>query len=285
MTRILHIADLHYGHSRFLPEGRHIERQRLMGQEICKVIRDKQVELVIIAGDLAHRIDLSPEEECAMMEFLYDLDNLADWVAIAGNHDKYVEGKTRIDFLQSAKFTRGTIATTRPLYVDKCGVGLILLPYAGYSTDTLEAAVRDLMTPGVAQGVPIIVVSHEHFVGAILDSGYVGYSKDYPRVPDIEEILYWALGDIHLHQQIGPTAWYSGSPMQHTFGEKVPKGVMLLDVAGKVCYAQFIELTALGKLLTVETPPEEWSTTDFYRLVGDAQVVEGAPVQIGRAHV
>lgn len=273
--RILHTADLHYGHSRFLPAGAHIERQQRMSREICSLVQAHHIDVVILAGDIAHRIDLSPEEEYIMVEFLRDLDDLVPWVAIAGNHDRYGKDKTRIDFLTQVKFKQGTIATSQPSWVLHRDVKFILVPYAGHSTESLENAVHKVIATS-KPAATTIVVAHEHFEGAVLDSGYVGHSQGYPRIPRIPEVDYWALGDIHLHQAVTVGAWYSGAPIQHTFGEKLPKGVIVLDLTTKEM--EFVELTTPSKLITLDAAPEIWDEANYYRIVGEAQVIkQGSP--------
>lgn len=298
MTRIrlLHTGDLHYGHSRFLPQDAHIERHRQMGQEILQICKSQSVDQVIIAGDLAHRIDLSPAEELAMMEFLHELDKvlgdsqdrLVDscWMATSGNHDYMGIGRSRLDFLNHARFQKAYLATNEPKCIMRGGLCHILIPFGGYSTNDLELIVehftKTVWTPwsnDIGEQWPIVVTCHEHFHGAVYDTGYVGKGK-YPKVPDIPEVAYWALGDIHLYQALRANAVYCGAPMQHTFGEALPKGVLLVDFENGNLKQEFVPLQTPGQLITLEQPPEEWDTRHFYRLVGNAQVVQSNSDQL-----
>lgn len=272
--RILHTADLHFGHSRFLPEGAHIERQKQMGEEIISVAKTHQVDVVVIAGDITHRPDISPEEEFALIEFLHCLDATVPWVLGDGNHDYLGEGRSRIAFLDLVGF-QGCIVTGTPQAQIIAGCNFIVIPYGGYTTEQLEQIVLSFCH----STLPNVVVAHEHFEGAVLDSGFIGKSRSYPKVPNLEQVAYWALGDIHLYQELRKNAIYSGSPIQHTFGEALPKGVVLVEL-DETLSTTFLPFDLPGKLITLDSPPSEWHEKDFYRIIGKPQILEESPVQL-----
>lgn len=85
--RILHTSDFHIGKRLYASER--IEEQRAFLQELSKVCKEEQIDIVLIAGDLFDTFNPST----ASMKLLYD--SLCDIskggtrpvVAIAGNHD------------------------------------------------------------------------------------------------------------------------------------------------------------------------------------------------------
>ena len=56
-------------------------------------------------------------------------------------------------------------------------------------------------------------------------------------------------------QKLRSNAWYCGSPLQKDFGEKLPKGVLLIDIGSK---PKFIELTTPIPLIELNRIPKQW---------------------------
>jgi len=85
--RILHTSDWHLGRDLY-GRSRQTEQERFV-DELCSLVKDEDIHLVLIAGDVYDTVNPSAFAE----ELFYDcLDRLADGgrravVAIAGNHD------------------------------------------------------------------------------------------------------------------------------------------------------------------------------------------------------
>ena len=85
--RILHTADWHLGCK--TDDMSRIEEQKLALQQIINITRDKEVDIVIIAGDIYDSFLPSSEAEDLFYKTVKELNNDGDTIviAIAGNHD------------------------------------------------------------------------------------------------------------------------------------------------------------------------------------------------------
>ena len=85
--RILHTSDFHIGKRLYASER--IEEQRAFLQELSKVCKEEQIDIVLIAGDLFDNFNPSTFSMKLLYDSLCDISNLGNCpiVAIAGNHD------------------------------------------------------------------------------------------------------------------------------------------------------------------------------------------------------
>ncbi len=85
--RILHTADWHLGKK--LETFSRIQEQRTVLEEICRIAEEREVDVVLIAGDLYDTFNPSTEAEELFYKTLRRLSNQGrrPVVAIAGNHD------------------------------------------------------------------------------------------------------------------------------------------------------------------------------------------------------
>lgn len=255
--RILHTSDWHLGAS--LGGFGRLEEQRAVLGEICRLARDKHVDVVLLAGDV---YDSFTPPAAAEQLFLDAMDTLSRaniaCVVIAGNHDSperlcaprafagthgiYITGlpgetPQGEGILESApNFLR-----IRPHDCD-CDCAIVALPYPsmgrlGCNENEYSARVGDMLREAQTHFKPEYVnvaVSHlfarggkacgterpiEGVGGALCVAG-----------EDLGNAQYVALGHLHRAQQIG-NARYSGSIMQQDFGESGQmKQVLIIDL-------------------------------------------------------
>ncbi len=255
MPRFLHTADLHINALRKF-DG-YLDRHRRTLFDISKIALDAEVDFIIVAGDIYDRRDISHAERQLLSEWL--ATTRTPIVAISGNHDqRSVEiGDTCLSYLSSLsdQFSRHLIYDGVPTCVDLLGCRLILLPYQGWMDQELhlilQAKIQDSPTD-----LPIIVVLHEAVYGCKTDTGFSVTKKNQIRLDSsFPEVIYWALGDIHAHQEVRPNAWYPGSPHQTRFDESTTKGVLIVDTDTPTD-PEFISVDTIP-LLTFDTPPND----------------------------
>ena len=91
--RLMHLSDLHLG--KMLLEQSLIDDQRYILEEIIKIIKEKNVDVVMISGDVYDKAIPNIEAVKLFSEFLTKLYKLGVKVfVIAGNHDS----KDRLSF-------------------------------------------------------------------------------------------------------------------------------------------------------------------------------------------
>jgi len=187
------------------------------------------------------------------------------------------EQLTALHFLKTLenhdKFKSVHIAELEPRIVSIMGVDFALLPYRYYNSQTFATAARSLVAQATED--KIVVVCHECINGASTDTGWKA-SHGFIELPNIPEVTFWALGDIHKQQAVRKNAHYPGSPIQHTFGDApTGKGVLLVDTDHPTTI-QKIPLLGIKPLLTLTEVPDEWPDA-YIRIVGIKEVPRDLP--------
>jgi hypothetical protein len=67
-------------------------------------------------------------------------------------------------------------------------------------------------------------------------------------------------------QKIGKRAWYCGSPMQHNFGEELPKGVIIADLKTHKIKPVPIKSARIKTLVQFDTVPKKWPKNAYVKL-------------------
>ncbi len=259
--RLLHTSDWHVGktirgHSR---AGEH----RAVLAEIAAIAADREVDVVLVAGDLYETSAPSAESESIVHRALLDLAEVAPVVMVTGNHDNPRRFEALAPLLALGRIhaasapkapSDGGVAT---IEVDGVGLARIaLLPFVSQRSivkarDLMDAAAYEnaqnygerlarvlaALTAGFTADAVNIVLAHAFVLGGQIGGGerpahlvedYSISSLDLPTTAG-----YVALGHLHRAQKIpGPTAiHYCGSPLQLDFGEQQQhKQVNVVDI-------------------------------------------------------
>ncbi len=253
--RILHTSDWHLGrqfHNQSL-----LEDQRYALQQICTIVAEYQVDVVIVAGDIYDR-SVPPAAAVELLDETIDRichDLKVPMIMIAGNHDS----PERLGFGARQLATAGLhVAGTlwkKPQKIvlqDRHGgkVAFYPLPYVDpatvrnlHATDvtTHEEALSyliDLIHTERDREIPAVVIAHCYLSGGEsseserpLAVGGVEYVS--PQLFD--GFSYAALGHLHGSQFRGAEKIrYSGSPLKYSFSEEQQKkSVTLLDLSSQ----------------------------------------------------
>lgn len=248
--RFLHTSDLHLGkvfHNTSL-----LEHQKYALEQIVELLVQREVDGLIIAGDLYDRA-VPPESAVALLnEFLSKvcIDLKIPTFVIAGNHDSGERLGFASGFLsRNGLHMAGPVTeSVTPCKLEKAGqvVDIFLIPYAhprsaaqklglGSSShqDVLEALV-DRARDELTDGRPAVLVSHCFVAG-----GEVSDSERRLTVGGSEQVSasifkgfdYTALGHLHAPQNRGDAIRYSGSLLKYSFSEvNHDKGVTVVDI-------------------------------------------------------
>lgn len=160
------------------------------------------------------------------------------------------------------RFRHTIVAEGRPEWVTVAGQEFLLFPWHREAASALVKESRRHRT------APVVVL-HLALKGAKADNGY--------RLPTGEELdprvhaCYLALGDLHLQQRpfkALPHMWYCGAPIQHDFGETLPKGCLIVDPREPTT-PRFVPLEVRPRLITVQSLDEHRQADqhDLFRLI------------------
>lgn len=237
--RFVHTADIHFGGSRVLP--RYLERQEAAFDQIFDVAYDQNISTVVIAGDLFDEAEPDAETRDLVERKLLEYDAAGFTILlIPGNHDLVDRsGYTAIHYLSMLYEhgrLRNSVITERTRYVQVGDTVFCLLvhPRGGF-TEACRKAVIDYHASGIRVDADnFVMVAHETIRGSQTDiklqnGDYFCLETGVERPDSSLNVTYWALGDIHKMQSVGPRAFYSGAPLQIKFGDDWPKGVLVVD--------------------------------------------------------
>ena len=237
--KILHLSDLHLG--KRVNGFSMIEDQEYILGQIPDIIRNNQIETVLIAGDVYDRSVPSEEAVALFDRFLKTLSELGQKVlVISGNHDS----ACRLSFGSGLMTGSGVYISEvfhgipdRVDLEDSCGtVHFYLLPYIRSSQvrecfpdakiDHLEDALRTVIeNTEPDQRERNVLVAHQFVTGASLSE------SEELQIGGLDQISaelfapfdYTALGHIHRPQTLdfcgsGPVR-YSGTLLKYSFSE------------------------------------------------------------------
>lgn len=272
MPKFIHTADWHIGKSRFIPD--YLQRQVQGIRFAYESATKNNCDFVLCSGDLVERVVLKPEEKDALLDLIayYDREGIKTYI-VTGNHDRVSTEYTNLHFIQILTrnhFKNVVIAVNEPITVELDKDWFLgLVPYFNYDQESLNVTIQMMIKKMKRKG---IIAFHAMLLNSVTDLGHRFTSG--LNLPEFDEIKYWALGDIHRFQKMKDNAYYSGPPIQHDFGEHLPKGVLLVDVQEQL-NLKFIDIEGVKPLLTVEEneaiPENAW-----VRVRGSVKALETA---------
>lgn len=258
--RILHTADWHLGRTL---EGRsRLEEQEAFLDELVGIVRDQQIDLVLMAGDVYDTVNPPAQAEKLFYE---SISRLADGgarqiVAIAGNHDNPERLAASAPLADRQGITLLGLPGTEamPLDIRRTGERAMLyaLPYPSESrlkellsedadeeslqvvySDRIGAMIRQA-SQSFSKDTVNLIMSHIYVLGGAesdserpiqVGGAYTVNAKAFGTAAD-----YVALGHLHRPQSVKADVpvKYSGSPLAYSFSEAgQAKSVTVLDIS------------------------------------------------------
>lgn len=236
IKKIIACADIHIRNYKRMDEYQ-IQLNKFI--DYCKNYvnkYDKGEVCIVIAGDLVHsKTDLSPECYDLTSWFLNQLDNIAETIVIAGNHDFNASNSSRMDPI-SVIFSMNNFKQTR--YLDK-----ELNMKSGCIIDQnivwcLYSAFDQFVKPNIDEtkikhpDETYVALYHGDILGSKTDVGFmseIGVKPDY-----FSGVNFGIFGHIHRRQCIpveGINLVYCGSLIQQDHGENISgHGFVIWDV-------------------------------------------------------
>lgn len=286
--RILHTSDWHLGKK--LDNKTRISEQRMVLKEIADIVKQNNVDIVLIAGDVYDTYLPSAEAEKLFYDAVYDITKTgAQIIIISGNHDDPLRltASNSIASLGGVYFSgygvnadyRGTegadcklVSGGEDYFVfEKNGekVYFACLPYPTElrmrekinENESYADKVRRYISTAMrfSENIPVVLVAHIFMLGGVTTEGErpidLGGARILPPSVIPENVVYSALGHLHKRQVVSKNSnvVYSGSIMPYSFDEAgFEKSVTLFDVEdGKAENVRQISLTSYKKLYKV----------------------------------
>jgi len=225
-VRFVQASDIHIGESRTLPN--YLERHAPVLWQIQDRCIQERLPL-ILPGDVFHTKTPTFEERLLADRFFGRCEaEKIPTIVTPGNHDHLYGEVTLLDGYKHYPLTYVKIVTYKPEVAVIGDTAFICVGWGNYSKDDLEQIVRGFL-PGVMQYKYRVALVHECIVGSRFDNGLV--SPKGSSLPNISEITYWAVGDIHTFQPTNlPNGFYAGAPLQFRFDDQQTKGYLVVDL-------------------------------------------------------
>jgi exonuclease SbcD len=307
--KLIHTADWHIGQS-FFDFDRKKEHLQFL-QWLKKQVREKEIDALLIAGDVFDGPNPSAESQKMFYRFLREAAAMRpslQIVIIAGNHDSGARLEAPEALLEDLHVSvRGVVRRTPEGEIDYERLIVPLLKDGNVAAWCL--AVPYLRqgdysgTVSYAQGVseiyktlydkvedktkPIIALGHLQATGAEISENdrsertIIGGLECVSPDAFAHEIAYTALGHLHRAQRVSKreNVRYAGAPLPMSFAEKNNKqGVTLVEISGsgtKIERIGFEPPAALMSIPAEPKPPEE--VLEEIRRLPDGEITPASP--------
>lgn len=244
--KIIHTADWHLGQT-FFGYERYREHEVFLNW-LCDVIKEREIDLLLIAGDIFDSPNPSAEAQRMFYSFLTKITNENKELQIiltAGNHDSAARLEAPNSLLGVFNTTISGVVHYKNDGIDydrmivplKKGGCCLAVPYLRLSdlpeaenySEGVALLYNELYCRAKEMGhSPVVAMGHLQASGAEVS---VGDSSEYAIIGGMEGIdaqfanegiIYTALGHLHREQQVHKRAnvRYSGAPLPMSFAEK-----------------------------------------------------------------
>lgn len=246
--KLLHTSDLHLGKS--LLEESLIEDQKYILNEIIKIIKEENIDALLIPGDIYDKNIPSVDAVNLFNDFLFELSNLKiDTFITSGNHDSNIRlgfGKELFNKLNIHIVTEFNGVIEKYEYKD---TDIYLLPYIKpfnikqFINEDIEINNSNEMMKYLLNNLTLnkdkknIILLHQFVMNNNEDlefsdseSQVVG-TLDSIDVNLFKDFDYVAMGHIHRPQKVKHDyIRYSGTPLKYSFSEaNDKKSVVIFD--------------------------------------------------------
>lgn len=286
--RILHLADLHLG--KILQEQPLIEDQKYMLEEIIKKVKEENIEIILISGDIYDR-SIPQTDAVDMLDYFLNklIKDLKKQVfMISGNHDS----KERLGFGNKIFENDGLYISSKyegqikkvELQDEYGKLNIYLLPFIKpvevkkYFEDEIlsydETIKKIIEKENIDETQRNIILTHQ-FVTCIgeeverTDSETISLGGiDNVDISNYDKFDYVAIGHVHRPQRIGrDTARYAGTMLKYSFSEvNHKKTIPIIDFKEKGnINIKLVELTPLRDMREIKGPIEELTKKENYK--------------------
>lgn len=288
--KLIHLSDLHLGKN--ILEQSLIDDQEYILDQITKIIKDKNIDVVLIAGDVYDKGIPNVDAVKLFSSFLTKLYKLqVEVFVISGNHDS----KDRLSFgnelfIDNGVYIEGTFngrLKCIELYDDYGEFNVYMLPFVKLADvrsyfqdeniDSYDDAVRTVINnTDIDKSKRNIVMIHQFVTASGVDvirSDSENMSLggiDNVDVTNFFDFDYVAMGHIHRGQKlIKDTIRYAGSPLKYSFSEvNHKKSVPIIEFKEKGdINIELVELIPLRDMRVIKGRLAELLDKDFVKTI------------------
>lgn len=312
--KLLHTADWHIGQYFFGYDRK--EEHTYFFDWLKKMIKEQQVDVLLVAGDVFDSPNPSAESQKIFYRFLREVTtenpNLQT-VIIAGNHDSSGRLEAPNPLLEEMNVhVRGIVRKNEDGEIDyqqlfvplskngEVKAWCIAVPYLrqgdypnaesyvkGVSTlyDKLHAGLQQIK----GNDLPVIVMGHLQATGSEVSENdrsertvIGGLECISPEVFDKKDIIYTALGHLHKPQRVSKreNVSYAGSPLPMSFAEKNYKqGANLIEIEkGQLKGIERLDFEPLAGLISLPKQPKPLAEVlDEIKSLPDGEITKASP--------
>jgi len=239
-TSVVFIGDPHFQVS-------NIEEVEIFVNRITELVAERKPDIVVIGGDLLHTHErLHTIALNKAYDFVDKMRKITTTYVLVGNHD-YIQNQqflTTNHWMNAMKDWKNTIIVDKVIVKVIKNEKLVFVPYVppGRFEDALNTIGDDWKDASC-------IFAHQEFygckMGAIVSEEGDKWSLDNPHIVS---------GHIHSRQIPQENIYYSGSAMQHAFGESDKNIIACLDIQNKKYTLDEIDLSLpRKKIVYVDT--------------------------------
>ena len=228
--RLIHTADWQIGKPfrNFGDKESLLRQARLTAIESIGALAMRQnVAHVLIAGDLYDTESPSAKTLLEPLERMRGFAGVA-WHVIPGNHDPHRNGG-----LWDRVQAQGVAANVH-LHLSAepavLGSDAVLLPAPMRRKSEVTDLTQWMDDAATGPGLIRLGLAHGSITG--FEAGSEAINPIAPDRPRSAGLDYLALGDWHRTLQVGPAAWYAGTPETDRFNSQEAGQVLLVEIAG-----------------------------------------------------
>lgn len=282
--RFAHLSDLHIG--KRVNGFSMIEDQKYILSQIINIIKEEQVEAVLLAGDIYDKVIPSAEAVQLLNDFLINLSEYQIPIfIISGNHDSPERLAFGATFLKNSNIyiseVYGGLIEPITLEDDYGEIQVYLMPFLKPAMvrhalnrediktyqEAVQAAIDQLQLDKTKRNVAL---SHQFVIGATRsDSEEISVGGlDQIAHSVFDGFDYIALGHIHGPQYIGKeTIRYCGTPLKYSFSEASHiKSLTIVDIKEKGTVAvRAIPLKPLRDMRKIRGMFHEITDPNYYK--------------------
>ena len=285
----MHLSDLHLGKS--VLEQSMIEDQKYIIDKIVNIVKDRQIDIVMIAGDIYDKGIPSIDAVNLFSSFLTRLYKLGVKVlVISGNHDS----KDRLAFGNELFIDNGVYIESifngvlrKEVFEDNNGkLNIFMLPfikpvdvriwYPDLSINSYNDAVKAIIdNTEINKSERNIIMVHQFVTASGVDierseSETISLGGiDNVDVSLFDDFDYVAMGHVHGAQKlIRDTVRYAGSPLKYSFSEvNQKKSVPVIEINSKDdIKIDLVELEPIRDMRIIKGPILKLLSKDVYSL-------------------
>lgn len=307
--KILHTSDWHLGKK--LEGQSRIEEQKLFIDKLCTVVKEENIDLILIAGDIFDTYNPPAEAEKLFYDSLKLLSEKGERgiIIIPGNHDnpkrlssiaKLVKDYGIIIYekifqeIEIGKY--GSIDVYRSveggIFLEKNGERIYIysLPFPSELTlnesfDDEDMRFNDKVREVLAEGckkndedIPTIIMAHLYVAGAFGDNEEktleLGGTKAI-AIDDLPDVNYVALGHVHKPMRYErKKAYYAGSPIEYRVTEnRFDKKIFVVDIEKESTKVKEIALENIKPIREYWVEGVEEAIEKSHSLIGEQEWV------------